>query len=145
MEIDSTSAWLVVTLSSIGHLSLLLIGNSFIFADPDVLDRTSSEDSSSLISNQGIYGAAFLFFRVIFLFIAAFLLLKGFESPVFGNDFFTILVFIAYIWISNLLVDTILIFKGNVIAIKSLSISKFIFKFFNFIVNLNRHILKFFF
>ena len=145
MEIDSTIVWLVVTLSLIGHLSLLLIGNSFIFADPDVLDRTSSEDSSSLVFGTGLYGSAFLFFRVIFLFIAAFLLFRGFESPVFGNDFFTILVFIAYIWISNLLVDTILIFNGNVIAGKSLSTSKFILNFFNFIVSLNRHILKIFF
>ena len=142
MEIDSTIVWLVIILSSIGHLSLLLIGNSFIFADPDVLDRTSSEDSSSLVSGTGIYGSAFLFFRVIFLFIAVFLLSRGLESPVFGNDFFTILVFIAYIWISNLIVGTILIFNANVIARKSLSISKFIVNFFNFIVNLNQHILK---
>ena len=105
MEIDSTIAWLVVILSLIGHLSLLLIGNSFTFADPDSLDQSSDSFDS------GLYGSAFLFFRVILISIAAFVLLKGFESPVFGNDFIVILVLIVYIWISNLLEDIILIFN----------------------------------
>tara|TARA_B100001750_G_C15521842_1_gene612321 strand:- start:6322 stop:7551 length:1230 start_codon:yes stop_codon:yes gene_type:complete len=136
MEIDSTIAWLVVILSLIGHLSLLLIGNSFIFADPDSLDQSSDSFDS------GLYGSAFLFFRVILISIAAFVLLKGFESPVFGNDFIAILVLIVYIWVSNLLVDIILIFNGNVIAKRSSSFSKFILNFFNLTVNLNRYILK---
>ena len=136
MEIDSTIAWLVVILSLIGHLSLLLIGNSFTFADPDSLDQSSDSFDS------GLYGSAFLFFRVILISIAAFVLLKGFESPVFGNDFIAILVLIVYIWISNLLVDIILIFNGNFIAKRSSSFSKFILNFFNLTVNLNRYILK---
>ena len=138
MEIDSTIAWLVVILSLIGHLSLLLIGNSFTFSDPDSLDQSSSKDSF----DSGLYVSAFLFFRVILISIAAFVLLKGFESPVFGNDFIAILVLIVYIWISNLLVDIILIFNGNVIAKRSSSFSKFILNFFNLTVNLNRYILK---
>ena len=138
MEIDSTIAWLVVILSLIGHLSLLLIGNSFTFADPDSLDQSSSKDSF----DSGLYVSAFLFFRVILISIAAFVLLKGFESPVFGNDFIAILVLIVYIWISNLLVDIILIFNGNFIAKRSSSFSKFILNFFNLTVNLNRYILK---
>ena len=138
MEIDSTIAWLVVILSLIGHLSLLLIGNSFTFSDPDSLDQSSSKDSF----DSGLYVSAFLFFRVILISIAAFVLLKGFESPVFGNDFIAILVLIVYIWISNLLVDIILIFNGNVIAKRSFSFSKFILNFFNLTANLNRYILK---
>ena len=145
MEIDSTIAWLVIILSLIGHISLLLIGNSLIFANPDRSDQIAYKDSVRLSFDRGKYDPAFLFFRVLFLFIAAFILFKGFESPVFGNDYFGILIFVAYIWCSNFLVEIIVIFNANVIFRISSGIPKFIHNFFDLLVNLNRYVLKFFF
>ena len=145
MEIDSTIAWLVIILSLIGHLSLLLIGNSFAFADPENLDQNSTEKSYGLITVKDRYSSAFLFFRVIFLFLAAFFLLIGFSSPIFGNYYLTILVCIAYILISNFIVDLVLVFNSKLIARSSSGISKVVVTFFDLISNFNRTILKFIF
>tara|TARA_Y100001960_G_C14668197_1_gene824456 strand:- start:83 stop:1330 length:1248 start_codon:yes stop_codon:yes gene_type:complete len=145
MEIDSTIVWLVIILSLIGHLSLLLIGNSFAFADPENLDQNSTEKSYGLITVKDRYSSAFLFFRVIFLFLAAFFLLIGFSSPIFGNYYLTILVCIAYILISNFIVDLVLVFNSKLIARSSSGISKVVVTFFDLISNFNRNILKFIF
>ncbi|MQG19131.1 MAG: HlyC/CorC family transporter [SAR202 cluster bacterium] len=145
MEIDSTIAWLVIILSLIGHLSLLLIGNSFAFADPENLDQNSTEKSYGLITVKDRFSSAFLFFRVIFLFLAAFFLLIGFSSPIFGNYYLTILVCIAYILISNFIVDLVLVFNSKLIARSSSGISKVVVTFFDLISNFNRTILKFIF
>jgi len=145
MEIDSTIAWSVLILSLIGHVLLLLIGNSLIFADPDRLDQTASKNSVRLSGGRPKHDSAFLFFRVLFLFIAAFILFKSLGISVFENDYLGILIFAAYIWLSNFLVEIILMFNANVISRISSGIPKFIYNFFDFLVNLNRYVLNFFF